>query len=680
MWVASMLWSYRISNVSAMILRLNFVISLSLLCACGGGGGSDGAGITSPGSTTPSPPDPTGLWVTSEPGEGLKIYRDKLSTISPERSLVALDAAPVATPSAEGTGGGFSTTYIVDEAVDEHDIVKYDGTVLAVAPSRSACCFILEDTPPAESVDALPPESEPQASTLRIFTTDPASGTAELQTAIQLPKEMTAEGMYLEGKRLHSLLSSGWWGTFGPRHIEPGYWESQQVELRTYDISNPSAPARVNRLEIEGGLVSSRRAGDDIYLITRHTPAIEGLIPYPATEAEALSNADILDSVGENAILPAIRLNGESITPLSLDDCYRQDPSHPLATDMPGDPMLTAILKVSASSGEVTDAACALESIDGISIGERYIALTFVRWDLSADATLLHMLSLDGLRYVGSESVSGALYSGGNADFRINEFEDVLRLVTTRWTGDPDDAFQHVLYTLTPSEDAPELITLATLGDTSDTRIGKINEDLYGVRFKGSRAYLVTFERIDPLYVLDLSDATNPRIVTELEVPGFSDLLHEVTPDLLLGLGSDTDLRPKLELFDISNLNEPASRSYIPLAPGWDWAYSPAQYNRYALTYLAGEERDRLTVPYSAQRWTDERYEQIDRIALFEISNKSDASTAAIEPVGEVTLLPGTVSGDTRVVLDGAALYVIAHTDLLGGLWSNPEAMQLIGE
>ena len=36
--------------------------------------------------------------------------------------------------------------------------------------------------------------------------------------------------------------------------------------------------------------------------------------------------------------------------------------------------------------------------------------------------------------------------------------------------------------------------------------------------------------------------------------------------------------------------------------------------------------------------------------------------------------------GDTRVVLDGAALYVIAHTDLLGGFWSNPGAMQSLAQ
>ena len=273
-----------------------------LLSGCGGGSDGGGATVNAPGGTTQPAPDPTGLWITSEPGEGFAAYRDKLSGVSPERSLVAFDAAPSAAPSTEGSEGEFSTTYTVDDAVDEHDIVKYNGTVLAVAPSRSACCFILEDTPTAESADALPPETEPQASTLRIFTTDPASGSAALQASIQLPEEMTAEGMYLEGDRLHSLLSSGWWGVFGPRHIEPGYWESQQVELHTHDITDPSEPKRVNRLEIEGGLVSSRRAGNDIYLITRHTPAIEGLIPYPATEAEALANADILDSVDENAI------------------------------------------------------------------------------------------------------------------------------------------------------------------------------------------------------------------------------------------------------------------------------------------------------------------------------------------------------------------------------------------
>ena len=65
----------------------------------------------------------------------------------------------------------------------------------------------------------------------------------------------------------------------------------------------------------------------------------------------------------------------------------------------------------------------------------------------------------------------------------------------------------------------------------------------------------------------------------------------------------------------------------------------------------------------------------VDRVALFEIRDKASPADAAIVAVGEVALTPGSVDGDTRVVLDSEALYVISRTDLLGGFWSNPEAV-----
>ena len=578
-------------------------------------------------------------------------------------------------PGPESADGGFSTTYTLEAGIDEADIVKYDGSVLAVAPSRSACCFILEEAPAA---DVMPPEPGSEEAAIRLFTTDPDAGAARLEGAISLTEGLTAEGMYLHEETLHVLLSTAWWGTFGPRYIEHGYWEAQQVTMDAYDVATPAEPALTSRLEIEGGLVSSRRSGDNIYVVSRHTPQIKGLIPYPATEEEAAENERILEDAAESEILPEILLNGEPMSPFSLDDCYRQDAEHPLATDLPGDPVITTLLSVSSATGEIVSAACVMESIDGISLGAQYIALSFVRWDLASDETLIHLLNLNNLAYVGSESVSGALYTGGHADFRVSEYEGVLRLITTRWTSDEDDAFEHLLYILKPDSAAPELERLAVLGDSPDQQIGKPNEDLYGVRFKGPRAYLVTFERIDPLYVLDLSDPENPAIVGELEVPGFSDLLHEVSPELLLGLGRSADQMPKLELYDISDVSAPVSQSLIELGVGWDWAYSPAQYNRYALTYLAGDDVDRITVPYTAQRLSRDTYEQIDRIALFEIQNKDEPSRSRIAAVGEVALRPGSVGENTRVIIDTDALYVIAHTDLLSGFWSNPEALQTV--
>ena len=68
----------------------------------------------------------------------------------------------------------------------------------------------------------------------------------------------------------------------------------------------------------------------------------------------------------------------------------------------------------------------------------------------------------------------------------------------------------------------------------------------------------------------------------------------------------------------------------------------------------------------------------VDRLALFEIRDKASPADAAIAAVGEVTLTPGSVDGDTRVLLDSEALYVISRMDLLGGLWSNPEAVSSI--
>ena len=47
-----------------------------------------------------------------------------------------------------------------------------------------------------------------------------------------------------------------------------------------------------------------------------------------------------------------------------------------------------------------------MESIDGMSLGAQYLALSFVRWDSASDETLIHLLDLDELRYLGSESVS----------------------------------------------------------------------------------------------------------------------------------------------------------------------------------------------------------------------------------------------------------------------------------
>jgi len=643
----------------------------ALVVGCGGGGGSGSP--QAPVVVEPPEPEPTGLWIRSnDDGEGLVSYAAKLTQIGATRS--AVEGVPVgAAPAADASSGGFSTTYTLEANVDEYDIVKYNGSTLAIAPTRSGCCFIAE---PVAAEAPLPPPGESPLPQIELFLTDPTSGTASLQSVIDLDEGVNAEGMYLSETGLQVLLSTAWWGVYGDRFTTPDGWLDEQVSLKSFDLTDPENPALTSELSIEGALVTSRRTGDEIHIISRHAPNIEGLVTYPQTEEQVANNEAILAEATDEDVLPEIRINGDVVSPLTLDGCYRLDPEHPLAVPAPGDSTITTMLTVSASSGEILRSACTSEPVTGVYMGETYVAFTHVRWDLEEGGTMVHLLDRDSFDYIGSEKIEGDLYSGGNADFRISESSGAVRLVTTQWTGDPEDSFRHRLYVVSPEANAPELEVLGVLGDDPEARIGKPNEDLYGVRFMGDRAYMVTFERIDPLYVIDLSVPSVPAIVGELEVPGFSDLLHEVSDDLLLGLGSSERRFPKLELYNVSDVSRPISQGLIELGADLDWGYSPAQYNRYAFTYLAGDTVDRFTVPYAAGGVEDGLCcIQVDRVALFEIRDKASSADATIAAVGEVTLTPGSVDGDTRVVLDLEALYVISHTDLLGGFWSNPEAV-----
>jgi hypothetical protein len=642
-----------------------------MVVGCGGGGGSSSP--QTPVVVDPPEPDPTGLWVRSDDdGEGLVSYAAKLTQIGATRSATG-GAVAEAAPAADASSGGFSSTYTLEASVDEYDIVKYNGSTLAIAPTRSGCCFIAE---PVAAEAALPPPGESPLPQIELFLTDPTSGTASLQSVIDLDEGVNAEGMYLSETGLQVLLSTAWWGVYGDRFTTPDGWLDEQVSLKSFDVTDPENPGLTSELSIEGALVTSRRTGDEIHIISRHAPNIEGLVANPQTEEEVANNEAILAEASDEDVLPEIRINGELVSPLTLDGCYRLDPEHPLAVPAPGDSTITTMLTVSESSGEILRSACTSEPVTGVYMGETYIAFTHVRWDLEEGGTMVHLLDRDSFDYIGSEKVEGDLYSGGNADFRISESSGAVRLVTTQWTGDPEDSFRHRLYVVSPEASAPELEVLGLLGDDPEARIGKPNEDLYGVRFMGDRAYMVTFERIDPLYVIDLSIPSAPAIVGELEVPGFSDLLHEVSDDLLLGLGSSERRFPKLELYNVSDVSRPISQGLIELGADLDWGYSPAQYNRYAFTYLAGDTVDRLTVPYAAGGVEDGLCcIHVDRVALFEIRDKASPADTTIAAVGEVTLTPGSVDGDTRVVLDSDALYVISRTDLLGGFWSNPEAV-----
>ena len=65
------------------------------------------------------------------------------------------------------------------------------------------------------------------------------------------------------------------------------------------------------------------------------------------------------------------------------------------------------------------------------------------------------------------------------------------------------------------------------------------DESIFSTRFMDDRLYMVTFQQIDPFFVIDLS-TDQPKILGELKIPGFSNYLHPFDEEHIIGVGRDT--------------------------------------------------------------------------------------------------------------------------------------------
>lgn len=170
-------------------------------------------------------------------------------------------------------------------------------------------------------------------------------------------------------------------------------------------------------------------------------------------------------------------------------------------------------------------------------------------------------LTEDGARYVASGSVPGRLLN----QWAMSEHEGDLRIATT------EDEFavdrgSHSSVRILRERDG----RLRQVGRVSDLGRG---EQIYAVRYAGDIGFVVTFRQVDPLYTLDLSDPTAPRLVGELKVPGYSSYLHPIDSDHLLGVGQNADKQGRttgvqVSLFDVADLGRPRRVDHLALGRG----------------------------------------------------------------------------------------------------------------
>ena len=655
-----------------------------------------------PGASDPLENGALGLLVPVASDEQLSTQLSQSYTrtfgIAVEASIDMMDGMPMAEAAADsdgGTGGGsgnsFTTTYTLEAAIDEHDFVKYDGNHLFIAPSYSMiddCCFIFEE-PIAFEDDAIevgdaaiadepyyPPI--PEERYIKIMATNPDQASVAEAGAITITDNRTIEGLYTNDTQLAAISSSGWWGLYGDVFMDAAVWRQQTMGLSVYDIADVTEPQLDWQFELEGGFVSSRKKGDVVYLVARHTPSFDGWIDYP-TPTQEEENQETLNNLTTDILLPKAYVNGEQIDFLSATDCMMINQEHEMAPDQFGHPTMTMLIAVDVAEKEVVNSACYLESTSGIYVSENAIYFIQTDYAWTDTRTLIHRFNLSSdLAYTGSGEVQGQLTGSGQVDFRISEYEEHLRVVSSQWTGDADDNRDHQLTILRQSEVAPSLDPVAMLpNDEYPQEIGKPNEDLYGVRFFGDTLYLVTFERTDPLYVLDLSDQTNPIVAGELEVTGFSDFLHPVNDDLLLGLGQDEDGLVKLELFNVADIENPFSLTTTSLGYDSFWSHSPARYNRHAFTYQQlSESTDRFSVPVNLSYSTsDMGYVQENRLYMFNLNNKNASDMASFTEAGYISggFNNWWNNDRQRAFFHGDSVFYINGDNVLSSFWGYPE-------
>ncbi len=203
--------------------------------------------------------------------------------------------------------------------------------------------------------------------------------------------------------------------------------------------------------------------------------------------------------------------------------------------------------------------------------------------------TFIHRFSLDktAIDYEGKGEVKGNLLN----QFSLDEHNNYLRVATTFYLYGGRSTSYNNVYVL----DA-ELNLVGSLERVAP------DERIYSTRFIGDRLYMVTFRQVDPFFVIDLAQPTNPQILGALKIPGFSDYLHPYDENHLIGVGKDTEENQfggvqtaglKLALFDVSDVHNPKQRAKYII--GGQGTQSEALQDHKA--FLFSREKNLLAIP-----------------------------------------------------------------------------------
>ncbi|MDH4335256.1 MAG: beta-propeller domain-containing protein [Chloroflexota bacterium] len=517
-------------------------------------------------------------------------------------------------------GVDYSTTNVQEVGVDEPDVVKTDGTrILAIAQNR-------------------------------LHYIDVSGAQPRLMDSLSL-ENGSAHELLLSGDTLLVLSRNDYlggpapWPTPAVRDLAVPYYGSGSSRLQQIDISDPADMRIVRTLYVDGSYLSARMVGDTARVVVEAYPTGLDFV-YPEgpglraeREAERKNRQVIEESTIENwlpyYVMEEMRGNRTITSEGLLVDCsqaFRPSEFSGFGT--------LSVLTIHLSDGlEPAGSVSVFADGDTVYASQDSLYVATQRWyDWNALAGEDHaQQTIDGVTtQIHKFDISGeaaAVYraTGAVTGFLLNqwamsEHDGKLRVATTAepswWGGGQPGESESFVSVLAEDDGALELI-----GRVDGLGLG---ERIYSVRYIDELAYVVTFRQTDPLYIIDLSDPTNPKKVGELKILGYSAYLHPIGDGLLLGIGQDADDQGRTKgtqvaVFDVSDPANPHRLHTLTFGGG----SSQVEYDHRAFLYWPATGLTMLPV----QTWSSDR----GRETWFAGAIGVKAGRDGIEEIGSVT-------------------------------------------
>lgn len=455
----------------------------------------------------------------------------------PIRFWIESDAGAALKGEIAPSASGYSATNIQVAGVDEADIVKTDGEYIYLVSGNKTII-----------VKAYPPEQ------------------AQVLSEIEL--EGTVIGIFINGDRLVVFAEETPYYPYYDVRLGPAgetympsiaYDISPKTFIKVYDISDKENPRLQRELSADGQYVSSRMIGDYAYVV----------INEPVYEQDDELN------------LPKI-YSGNNGTEIPATDIYYSDVSDYYY-------MYTTIMAINTQNDdqEPTYETILLGASSNLYVSLNNIYLTLPVWgsevgDFQKSSIYRIQIEGDEIEYVASGEVPGMVLN----QFSMDEYDGYFRVATTTY----EPTSQNNIYVLD--------MALNITGSLVDLAPG---ETIYSARFMGERCYLVTFRQVDPLFVIDLKDPDEPKVLGYLKVTGYSNYLHPYDENHIIGIGKETTEEGdsawyqgvKIALFDVSDVSNPVEISKYEIGDrGTD---SPVLWDHKA--FLFDKSRNLLVIP-----------------------------------------------------------------------------------